>query len=56
MYFELFRQKFPQDIGQVVLPLGQAYEQMGETDVAAEVYEEFLNTTRKNEHNAAFCP
>ena len=49
MYFELFRQKFPQDIGQVVLPLGQAYEQMNEPSLAAEVYRTFIETAEPND-------
>jgi len=43
-YFQLVWQDFPDDprLGQVVYDLGRAYEQMGETAIAMETYEEFL--------------
>ena len=49
MYFELFLQKFPQDIGQVVLPLAKAYEQMNEPNLAAELYRTFIETADTND-------
>jgi len=49
MYFELFLQRLPQKLGSVVLPLGRAYEEMGELDSAAEVYSEFIKTADPNE-------
>ncbi len=44
IYFEFFRQKYPEQRGQVLLDLGLAYEKMGELDVALQVYAEFIET------------
>ena len=50
-YFELFLQKSDnnQALRYVVSPLGQAYEKMGETDSAAQVYGEFIETADPND-------
>jgi tetratricopeptide (TPR) repeat protein len=44
MYFELFREKQPEESGRVVLDLGLAYEEMGEPDLAIQVYTQFIKT------------
>jgi tetratricopeptide (TPR) repeat protein len=50
-YFDLFLQKSDnnQALSCVVSPLGQAYEKMGETDTAAQLYVEFIETADPND-------
>jgi tetratricopeptide (TPR) repeat protein len=50
-YFELFLQKSDnnQVLRYTVSPLGQAYEKMGETDSAAQLYVEFIETADPND-------
>lgn len=50
-YFDLFLQKSDnnQALSYVVSPLGQAYEKMGETDSAAQLYVEFIETADPND-------
>jgi TolA-binding protein len=44
-YYELFRQKMPQDprLNDVLYNLGRSYEQMGDINSAISVYREFIN-------------
>jgi len=51
LYFELFRQKSPDDprLSRVLCNLGRAYEEMGQLDIAIEVYGEFIMMADPND-------
>lgn len=54
MYFELAVQKSYENedlkgVPQIVYRLGQVYEKMGESELAAQVYKDFLNTSDPND-------
>jgi len=46
-YFELFLQRCPENHwrNRVLYPLGRAYDKMGQLDLAAEIYTDFIKTT-----------
>ena len=50
VYFELFLEKAPDDprAHRVMYDLGRAYEKMGQLELAAQVYKEFINTAEPN--------
>ncbi|MBN1804987.1 MAG: tetratricopeptide repeat protein, partial [Sedimentisphaerales bacterium] len=48
-YFELYLQKFPQDLGNIVLFLGKAYEKMDELNLAIETYRAFTEMAEPND-------
>jgi len=48
VYFEIFIDTESDKLGRVVLDLGEAYQQLGETDLAANIYNEFLTTAEEN--------
>ncbi len=43
-YFEFFLEKHPDKFGHVVLPLGLAYEKMGEPEITKELYRAFIDS------------
>ncbi|MHC4426135.1 MAG: tetratricopeptide repeat protein [Planctomycetota bacterium] len=43
-YFEFLCDKYPEERGQLLLDLGLAYEKLGELDMAAQLYTEFIQT------------
>jgi len=43
-YFEFFLEKFPEQFRRVVVPLGQAYEKMGELEKTKELYRAFIDS------------
>jgi len=51
MYFELALQKYPENQGprEIIYPLGLAYEKMGELDIAAQFYREFIKMAHSSD-------
>ena len=49
MYFEFFLEKYPDKFRLVVLPLGLAYEKMGESETAKELYQAFIDSADPSE-------
>jgi len=51
VYFELYLEKVPEDrrIDIILYDLGRAYEEMGESNLAAEMYHIFIETVTPND-------
>jgi TolA-binding protein len=50
-YFEIYLSKFPDRFGSIILPLGQSYEKMGESETAKELYRAFIKSADSSNSN-----
>jgi len=48
-YFEFFLDRFPDQLGTVIWPLGQSYEKTGQTETAIDYYQAFIGFSDPND-------